>query len=62
MKGYGEKNPTEGEHLEDVVVGVRKILKCIIKKLYGVINWIDLAQDRNRWWIFVNAVMNLQVA
>jgi hypothetical protein len=23
--------------------------------------WIDLAQDRDRWWLLVNAVMNLQV-
>ena len=23
--------------------------------------WIDLAQDTDRWWVFVNAVMNLQV-
>jgi len=25
------------------------------------IDWIDLAQDRDRWWAFVNTVMNLQV-
>jgi len=24
-------------------------------------DWITLAQDRDRWWALVNAVMNLQV-
>jgi hypothetical protein len=24
-------------------------------------NWIDLAQDRDRWLALVNAVMNIQV-
>jgi hypothetical protein len=24
-------------------------------------DWIDLAQDRNRWRVLVNAVMNLRV-
>jgi len=24
-------------------------------------DWIDLAQDRERWWALVNAVMNLRV-
>jgi hypothetical protein len=24
-------------------------------------DWIDLAQDRDRWWVVVNAVMNLHV-
>ena len=28
---------------------------------WGDINWIDLAQDRDRWRVVVNAVMNLQV-
>jgi hypothetical protein len=27
----------------------------------GGADWIDLAQDRERWWALVNAVMNLQV-
>ena len=25
------------------------------------IDWNDMAQNRDRWWAFVNAVMNLQV-
>jgi hypothetical protein len=24
-------------------------------------NWIQLAQDRVQWWVFVNTVMNLRV-
>jgi hypothetical protein len=28
---------------------------------WGGIDWIDLAQDRDRWQAVVNAVMNLQV-
>jgi hypothetical protein len=28
---------------------------------WGSMDWIELAQDRDRWWAVVNAVMNLQV-
>ena len=28
---------------------------------YGVMDWIELAHDRDRWWVLVNAVMNLRV-
>jgi hypothetical protein len=27
----------------------------------GGMDWIDLAQDRDRWWAVVNTVMNLRV-
>jgi hypothetical protein len=27
----------------------------------GGIDWIDLAQDRDRWWALVNTIMNLRV-
>ena len=29
--------------------------------VWGSMDWTDLAQDRNRWWAVVNAVMNLRV-
>ena len=28
----------------------------------GVMDWIDLAQDRDRWRTHMNAVMNLRVS
>jgi hypothetical protein len=27
----------------------------------GGMDWIDLVQDRDRWWVVVNVVMNLVV-
>jgi len=28
---------------------------------YGGMDWIAVAQAKNRWWVLVNAVMNLRV-
>jgi len=47
--------------LEDLVVNGRIILRSIFRKWDGDMVWIDLAQDRDRWWALVNAVMNLQI-
>jgi hypothetical protein len=43
----------------DPGVDGRIILRWILKKWYGGMDWIELAQDRDRWRAVVNAVMNL---
>jgi hypothetical protein len=51
----------EGDHLGDPGEDGRIILKWIFKKLDEGMDWIELAQDRDRWRTLVNAVMNLRV-
>jgi hypothetical protein len=47
--------------LEDPGVDGRIILRLIFRKWDGRIDWIDLAQDRDRLQDLLNAVMNLRV-
>jgi hypothetical protein len=59
--GFEWRNLRKGDHLEDLGVDGRIILKWILEKWHGGMDWIDLAQDRDRWRAVVNAVMNLRV-
>ena len=55
-------NLRERDHLEDPDVDGRIILRWIFRKWdVGGMDWIDVAQDRDRWRTLVNAVMNLRV-
>jgi hypothetical protein len=52
----------ERDHLGDPDVDGRIILRCIFRKLWGGgMDWIEVAQDRDRWRALLNAVMNLRI-
>ena len=45
--------------MEDLGVDGMIILKYIFKKQYVGMNWNDVEQDRERWRVVINAVLNL---
>jgi hypothetical protein len=50
----------EEDPLKDRGVDGRMILKWIFEKWDGDMDWMDMAEDRDRWRAVVSAVMNLQ--
>jgi hypothetical protein len=51
----------EGDQLGGPGIDGKIILKWIFKKWDVGMDWIELAQDTDKWRTLVNAVMNLRV-
>ena len=60
--GFCWGNLRKRETLEDPGLDGRIILRWIFRKWdVGGMDWIELAEDRDRWRAVVNSVMNLRV-
>jgi hypothetical protein len=60
-KGFRWENLRKVDYLEGPGIDWRIILKWILEKWDGDMDWMDLAQDRDRWRAFMDTVMNLWV-
>jgi len=59
--GFWWGNWSERNYFDDSGVDGRIILRWIFREWNGGMDWIDLAQDRDRWRTLVSAVMNIRV-
>jgi hypothetical protein len=60
--GFWWGNVRERDQLEDPGIHGRIILRSIFRKWDGGgMDWIELAQDKDRWWALVNAQINFRV-
>jgi hypothetical protein len=60
--GYWWERQKERGNWEDQDVDGWTIFKLILREVgWDGMDWIDLAQDRDRWRALVNAVINLRV-
>ena len=59
--GFWWGNLRERDHLGEPGADGKITLRWIFRKWdVGCMDWIELAQDRDRWRALVNAVMNLR--
>ena len=60
--GFRWEEPRKRGHFEDQGNGSENIIKMDIQEVgWGGMDWIDLAQNMDRGWAVVNAVMNLWI-
>ena len=61
-RGLWWGNLRERDHLEDLGIDGRIILRWIFRKWdVGWMDWIDVAQDSDKWRAVVNAVIDLRI-
>jgi len=61
--GFWWGNLKERDHLEDSRLRWEDNIKMDLQEVeFWGMDWIDLAEDRDRWQALVNAVMNLWVS
>ena len=55
--GFKWRNLRERDHFVDPGLNGRIILRWILRKLDGGggMDWIELAQNKNRWWALMKA-------
>ena len=55
-------NLRERDHWGDPGADGKIILRYPLQEVgHGGMDWIELAQDRDRWWEILNVVMNLPI-
>jgi hypothetical protein len=54
-------NLRERDHFGFRSVDGKILLKLSLRKYYEDVEWIDVVHVRNRWWAFVNTVINSHV-
>jgi len=62
LTGFWWGNLKERDHFEELGVTQRIILEWILKKVgWEDMDWINLAQNRNKWFAVLNTVVKLWV-
>jgi hypothetical protein len=59
-KVFWREHPKERDHSVDEGVNGRMGSEWILRRLAGGVEWIQLAQNRDRWSALVNTVTNLR--
>jgi hypothetical protein len=60
--GYWWESQRERDHQEDQDVGGWDNIRMHLGEVgWSDVDWIDQAQDRNRWGALVNSVLNFRV-